>query len=599
MAAPTPESPPQPADSSSPPPQPADSSSSPQPADPSSFQPRDCTALPPTISQPNEHWLTILDSPCTFSAAIFRAVMLNLIRNPNITSTHLFRADILYDSDTDPDAALVPHMQAHLRPIPCALPGFTTARTLVRTLVPRNPQLDAPLVQTCHFLSRTPDVAAADDDDTDQLVVYIPHVSAAATMPFYHPAVARVAFTRHAARSSDDDPRISLSYALFPDSPLSARTTRTALKLLATLHRHGQGRRAGYVKRVQLDRVVPQRRFQETYARLKARHGRWLARRWVEPTDPAKHVFEDIAIAAFLIELWRDMYGGGDSDGGGDADAEAGDADSPPPRFPGFVDLGCGNGVLVYVLVSEGYAGWGLDARARKTWGIFPPGVRARLARRVLVPAVLGARSASSSPLADTPDKDDTPDTPDTASAASADDPSSPPPTHNGLFPPHTFLIANHADQLTAWTPLLAHLSRSAFLAIPCCSHDLSGARFRFAASHAPSSAPRRPQEGESGSLARPAGQPSAYATLCAYVARLAREAGFAVQGETLRIPSTRNWGVVGRDGPAGEGGGDDDERWGRVVGIVEREVGRGVEAVGREWTGRMAGVAAKPGSGH
>jgi predicted TPR repeat methyltransferase len=33
-----------------------------------------------------------------------------------------------------------------------------------------------------------------------------------------------------------------------------------------------------------------------------------------------------------------------------------------------FVDLGCGNGLLTFLLVSEGYHGFGVDIADRKIW---------------------------------------------------------------------------------------------------------------------------------------------------------------------------------------------------------------------------------------
>lgn len=33
-----------------------------------------------------------------------------------------------------------------------------------------------------------------------------------------------------------------------------------------------------------------------------------------------------------------------------------------------FVDLGCGNGLLTFLLVSEGYEGYGIDIADRKIW---------------------------------------------------------------------------------------------------------------------------------------------------------------------------------------------------------------------------------------
>ncbi|OMH86342.1 putative tRNA (uracil-O(2)-)-methyltransferase [Zancudomyces culisetae] len=35
---------------------------------------------------------------------------------------------------------------------------------------------------------------------------------------------------------------------------------------------------------------------------------------------------------------------------------------------PYFVDVGCGNGLLVYILNSEGYPGYGVDQASRKIW---------------------------------------------------------------------------------------------------------------------------------------------------------------------------------------------------------------------------------------
>lgn len=39
---------------------------------------------------------------------------------------------------------------------------------------------------------------------------------------------------------------------------------------------------------------------------------------------------------------------------------------------PSFVDMGCGNGLLVHVLNSEGYSGVGMDVRSRKMWAQYP-----------------------------------------------------------------------------------------------------------------------------------------------------------------------------------------------------------------------------------
>ena len=36
-----------------------------------------------------------------------------------------------------------------------------------------------------------------------------------------------------------------------------------------------------------------------------------------------------------------------------------------------FIDIGCGNGLLVYLLVKEGHIGKGIDIRRRNIWSRF------------------------------------------------------------------------------------------------------------------------------------------------------------------------------------------------------------------------------------
>ena len=90
---------------------------------------------------------------------------------------------------------------------------------------------------------------------------------------------------------------------------------------------------------------------------------------WGESTDPRKHVFEDIAIAAFMIEYWK--------------------LNNFEPENFEFRDLGCGNGLLVYILMQEGYKGKGIDARARKSWKLYPKDVQENLLEQIIVPNIL------------------------------------------------------------------------------------------------------------------------------------------------------------------------------------------------------------------
>ncbi|KEQ73845.1 DUF1613-domain-containing protein, partial [Aureobasidium namibiae CBS 147.97] len=458
-------------------------------------------------------WQPMLESDCTFEPEMFLRVMHNLIKNPNIMSTHLFRADILYDSDADHTIIEGPttthfsdftkHLKPEYRPRYAELPGFKWERTYVRQLVPRNRQLDKDLPQTCHFYTRL------DGETTRNLILYIPHVEDSEAMPWYHPRVRAVAFSHYWTPSSRLG-AVAVHYSLFPDIPLDSRLERTALQLLTKIHKHSRGQQAGYQKRVHHDLVVPQKTFQETYARLKSTYAKFLIEGWAEVTDPAKHVFEDLGIASFLIELWKVMYDCTQlaDDKGNAVQLEK---DSTKPPFPGFVDIGCGNGLLVNILIKEGFPGWGFDARHRKSWETFAPNVKSKLAEGILVPEQLEAVDLLR-------DRD----------------------FHNGRFKKGTFIVSNHADELTPWTPLLAYLNDSPFIAIPCCSHNLAGARWR---------APISKAAKEKAAAQRPGTKnvQSAYASLCDYVSGLANDMGFVVETEILRIPSTRNTCILGR----------------------------------------------------
>jgi tRNASer (uridine44-2'-O)-methyltransferase len=551
---------------------------------PHAFDPKDITTFDPQFQLPDEIWTSVFSSPCGFEPSHFHQVVENLIKNPNITSSFLFRADIFYDSVND--VTVIPedsdehfskftrHMKAEYRPIRTSVPGYDHRRTFVRQMIPRNPQLDKPLVQTCHLYH-----SAKGDDEEDNLVLMIPHISTSEDMPFYHPAVSALAII-HSWNSVTKSGILSIHYCLFPDMEIDSRLQRTALNLLKIIHKHATGQQAGYIKRVHHDLIVPQVTFQNTYTRLKAAYAKTLIKGWVEQTDPTKHVFEDLGIAAFLIELWKDMYSFTSPTTHPEETENVTETTKPP--FPGFVDIGCGNGVLTSVLIQEGYEGWGFDARKRMTWATAPPPVSANLKEMLLIPRIL-----QSNLLED-----------DCFTEEEAT------PFHNGVFPPRTFIISNHADELTPWTPLLAYLSDSPFLAIPCCSHNLAGARCRFNNASTSGQATASTGPGPSqGSLARlnsnNGKQPSAYQGLTAYIATLAEELGFGVEKEMLRIPSTRNAAILGRvKGTEGSEQSRIDEKEVVVKEILEREVGMAA-VVGMEWVQRAKKIATTKGNCH
>ncbi|CAK7263658.1 tRNA(Ser) Um(44) 2'-O-methyltransferase [Sporothrix epigloea] len=505
-------------------------------------------------------WTPMWHQRCHFGPGEFDAVMQNLVRNPNNLSSWLFRADIVAEGtqavDAIEDGPVLPFFETLTR---------ADERTLVRRLIPRNTLRDKPMLQTCVFYES----ASRKDDEEDEehnhsqadratvdanangpiersLVVYLPHTAGPADIPFYHPKVQGVGFL-HEWRPMDGDGTISLHFSFFGDvvvakSPaaLSDKLSRpilarVALSLINTVHKHGEGKRAGYVKRVHHDQLVPQACVQDRYTRLKEKYARRLVHTWQETTDPTKHVFEDLSIAAFLMELWMDMYGSTDEK----EDAGKGDDTMIPAAFPGFVDVGCGNGLLVHILNEEGYRGWGFDARKRRSWQQYGNNEEKRtsqsddlLRESLLLPYFLTQDDSQQQ----SDEEDETDDDDDGKRRKCRKGPD----IHDGTFPQGTFLIANHADELTVWTPLLAALSDCTFLAIPCCSHNFTGARFR---APPPSAAAKEATASVSVTLA----SSSTYASFVEWVASVAEDCGWKVEFEMLRIPSTRNVGLIGR----------------------------------------------------
>ncbi|KAK1252550.1 hypothetical protein MKX08_003737 [Trichoderma sp. CBMAI-0020] len=538
------------------------------------FQPQEMPPGSPCLIEHEDAvdgvWVPIYSHACTFGPGVFADKMMDLIKNPNLNSSWLFRADILHDerpqaggstSTGDCDGATtaaaaitnssngsagdavdaasngVSLQSPAATPIAVAIRGMALVRTLVRRLIPRNERRDKPLEQTCAFYTTAkvpgqdgsqPTVPAAHST----LVLYMPHAPSADSLPFYHPKVRGIAHLHQWDGQSQGT--ISVHFLPYPGHPLTdSKLQRTAYHLLEVLDKHGHGAVKGYVKRVNHDLVIPQDRFQNRYALLKSKYARQMVDSWAEKTDPSKHVFEDLGIAAFLIELWNDMY------------------PKDTTAFPGFVDIGCGNGLLVALLTREGYSGWGFDARERKSWAQYrtrghasPSGFS--LEERLLLPSVVATPAATSGQAQASHQAEAEAET-DLLLRDGV--------IHDGAFPAGTFIISNHADELTPWTPILAASSRCPFIMIPCCSHNLAGEKFR-----APP--PRDKAKAK-----------STYASLVDWVSRIAEDCGWTVETEMLRIPSTRNTCLLGRSRTRGD---DGQETQVDVAALVEKYGGTG-----------------------
>lgn len=101
--------------------------------------------------------------------------------------------------------------------------------------------------------------------------------------------------------------------------------------------------------------LVSNNRYATLYNQLKEKYGAEIVKIWPENTDPLKFVYEDIAIATYLLIIWED---------------ERDELNIKDKQT--FLDLGCGNGLLVHILSSEGHKGLGIDLRERKIWHLFP-----------------------------------------------------------------------------------------------------------------------------------------------------------------------------------------------------------------------------------
>lgn len=490
-----------------------------------------------------QDWVSIITAPAYAPLQSWLTVMQSLIRHPERNSSNILRADIL--AETPAGSSNVSEMEGAR--------GWEKQWTIRRALLPRRPNLDWKMEQDCSLFYRFRGAATTlveqqheHQDDREEedaeveeaVVVYTPLIGDASHpkmaiseaapvttgqpppsesyVPFYHPKVRALAFhylrsANHPSTLNDDDNetfgQLSISLIPFPPTPAfppTHRLSRVGLSLLTTLHMHTWGDLHSYQKRVHHDTIIPRSLYQDLYLSLKTKYAAELIAGWKEATDPAKHVFEEMGIAAFLIGLWTLSY------------HQKGEGWQKEIKF---VDVGCGNGLLSYILAREGFTGIGLDMRARKSWSSYTPS--ASLKQWTFQPSTLLL-----------------PHHPDTHSEWT-----------------NAWLIGNHADQLTPWLPLLATHHRAAgFINLPCCYYALDGTRdFRLLL--------------KTGGASSPVSRNEQY---LAYVSQLHERFGWQVELDPLRIPSTRNWCFVGRRRLAVSSEDEDEEMDKRVEEAVQ-----------------------------
>ncbi|XP_036102213.1 probable tRNA (uracil-O(2)-)-methyltransferase [Molossus molossus] len=197
------------------------------------------------------------------------------------------------------------------------------------------------------------------------------------------------------------------------DGIVYPKPTWLGQELLAKLARWSvESKRSAFKSTLSL---IPILKYSQAYQELRAKY-RDMVKVWPEVTDPEKFVYEDVAIATYLLVLWEEER-----------------ATRGVTAKQSFVDLGCGNGLLVHILNSEGHPGRGIDVRRRKIWDMYGP--QTCLEEAAITPS------------------DDT------------------------LFPDVDWLIGNHSDELTPWIPVIAARSsyHCRFFVLPCCFFDFVG----------------------------------------------------------------------------------------------------------------------------
>ncbi|KAJ0180691.1 hypothetical protein K1T71_004095 [Dendrolimus kikuchii] len=163
--------------------------------------------------------------------------------------------------------------------------------------------------------------------------------------------------------------------------------------------------------------LVSKEDYYKKYNELKLKYGKDMVKIWPECTDPSKFVYEDVAIATYLLLIWESQEN--------------------HTMKQTFVDLGCGNGLLVYILTKEGYNGVGIDIRKRNIWDMYSSDIK--LEEKTVTPS------------------DDC------------------------LFPDIDWIIGNHSDELTPWIPVIAAKSsyKCNFFLLPCCSYNFDGSKYQ------------------------------------------------------------------------------------------------------------------------
>lgn len=282
------------------------------------------------LQQTDDGFTKILSIDCKVSREFFLQATELLIREPNISSPSILRAEIMNE-----------------------IVGIGNTREIIRKIVPKQ-QRDPTILQNIQIVQNQQSVQVEhfahgifqqDQNDWDSIRV---EQCSPQDLPYFYPKFLKF-------RYCFQDDVISVDVKPFPgmeELVQDAKLLSVWKRILMYYRKIAIGLSNGYEKRVHHDLLVPKIEFQDYYAVLKQKYKHWVHNWEGTGTDPLKHVYEDVAIATFLILLWKKTPLNG-----------------KPLQF---VDLGCGNGFLSHILTNEGYTGFGIDLWKRKQWDKFP-----------------------------------------------------------------------------------------------------------------------------------------------------------------------------------------------------------------------------------
>nr|CAG4651910.1 EOG090X07W1 [Triops cancriformis] len=266
--------------------------------------------------------------------------------------------------------------------------------------------------------------------------------------------------------------------------------------------------------------------YNSKYQFLKTKYGPQLCQNWLESTDPQKFVYEDIAIASYLLLLWEMER------------QETGSSEKQT-----FLDLGCGNGLLVFLLAAEGHVGRGWDLRARKIWSTYPDFVQLEGIKKEIdnnpVMVTDSLRNGTQAGFYSGPQSQ---------AKKNKEQARCWTPSPDCQLPRVDWLLGNHTDELTPWVPVLAaresipgqHVTR--FFLLPCCPFTFDGKYLRGSLK---AQTGRVSGEKRNHDVAPTCN--SRYAEYLEFVGSLGEALGYNMEKDRLRIPSTRRICWLGR----------------------------------------------------